>query len=106
MSDLLLFLVSLAGVVRAANKAGINVSDLVHVKMKEYVDRLHVAATTFRTSRGIDTPVMTVREIETARYTGKLDSIKQYKDRTGCSLMDSKMSVEEQMARFGYEFFR
>jgi ribosomal protein L7/L12 len=39
-------------------------------------------------------PLMTDGEIDTGKNQGKIDAIRIYKNRTGLSLLDSKISVE------------
>lgn len=60
----------------------------------------------FITSRDVRCPFMNESEIYDARYLGKINAVRDYKTRTGLSLMDSKVSVEEQMDLLGYDFYR
>jgi ribosomal protein L7/L12 len=49
-------------------------------------------------------PVLTVLEVETGKNEGKLPAIKNYRDRTKLSLMDSKRAVECYFDVMGYKF--
>ncbi len=49
---------------------------------------------------------LTNLEICTGQQQGKLSCIKMYRNRTGCTLIDSKNCVEEEFERLELDFYK
>jgi len=54
----------------------------------------------------LNTHALTTDEVRLGLYSGKLECVKAYKNRTGASLMDSKHACEAYFAECGMEFSR
>lgn len=48
---------------------------------------------------------LTLNEVDIGQTKGKLDAVKEYKNRTGKSLMDSKKAVEDHFSKNGIRFY-
>lgn len=105
MNELIVLLVRCLSFARKAVILNVDVKEHVVRVLKDYVDaNTAPPSDQFKLGSGMLVPCMTLPEIETARFTGKLDAIKAYKNRTGLYLIDSKHSVEQQIEAMGYHF--
>lgn len=97
-------LTALVDLINAGQRAGVETGDIVKKALQNILDNR--IAITSGNSETKYCPAMLNSEVDAARYTGKLDAIKMYKDRTRLSLMDSKKAVEAHMDQLGYSFYR
>ncbi len=97
-------LTAIVELINAAEKAGIDATELVKKALTDIVENASGVLITRGNYESHYLPAMNQQEIDTAKIRGKLDAIKMYKERTKLSLMDSKLSVEQQFDKLGYTF--
>lgn len=100
MKDVLAQIASLILLDKAANELGLNINSLVCDRVKELAATLPGKAPTGHFNIKLSTgkveavPVPTAHEMGISR-SSKLEAVKQYKQRTGQSLMNSKYAIEQ-----------
>lgn len=100
MKETLAQIASLILLDKAAKELGLDINNLVCERVKELANTLPGKNPTgyftvrYSDSRTESVPVPTAQEMSTARDS-KLEAVKNYKQRTGLSLITSKYAIEQ-----------
>lgn len=97
----------LARFLRLGHNLGIDVIPQVSKTFNSFAEQATTGTITFTyNSKTYTCPNLIAKEIEIGQQKGKLDAVKEYKARTGLSLLEAKWTVEQYFDKYGYVFYR
>lgn len=104
-ATLLVLLTDCVALLQKANELGLELSEQVQAVLRDKIGEAKPGETFYVSNLLKWLPVPNTVEIHAGKWTGKIEAVKQYKNRTGLSLMDSKRAIEEFFEMKGLPFY-